>query len=120
MVELIEYILVFGLTVSLSAFSFLILGGSMPVLDQSQAKAQMDEITNAARLAALQGNSTLVLALSDASASCQQGVVSYTGGGSTLSTAVGFPCSFQFQGVSGLCTLDFSRSEGVVNLRVAS
>lgn len=120
MVELIEYLLVFGVTVSLSAFSLLIIGGSLPIVNQSQARAQLEEITGAAGLAALKGNATLVLPLSNASASCSQGTMSLSSGGSTYSSPVGYGCSFQFKGVSCLCTMVFSRSPAGVVLRVVS
>ncbi len=118
MVELIEYVLVFGLTVSLSAFSILILNGSIPSLDQNQSKAQMDEVAGAAGLAALDGNATIVLPLSDASLSCSQGVLSLSSGSSNLSSSVGYPCSFHLDGVSCLCTLFFTRSQDGLQLKV--
>ncbi|MGD0637585.1 MAG: hypothetical protein ABSA72_06060 [Nitrososphaerales archaeon] len=120
MVELIEYVLVFGLTVSLSAFSVLIFHGSIPPLDQNQAKAQMDEIAGAAGLAALNGNATLVMPLSNVSLSCSQGVLSITAGGSSLSSPVGYPCNFRLDGVSCLCTLVFTRSQDGLMLRVGA
>ena len=119
MVELIEYVLVFGLTVSLSAFSILILDGSIPSLDQNQARAQMDEIAGAAGLAALNGNATVVLPLSGATVACSQGVLSLSGGGSSLSSPVGYPCNFRLEGVSCLCTLVFTRSQDGLMLRVS-
>ncbi|MDA4114325.1 MAG: hypothetical protein OK474_09785 [Thaumarchaeota archaeon] len=119
MVEVIEYLLVFGITVSLSAFSVLILGGSLPILGQSQAKAQMDEITAAADLAALKGNTTLILPLSDASLSCSQGVMTFSSGGQSLSSSIASPCSFQFKSVTCLCKLVFfAQDQGEVGLRV--
>jgi len=121
MVEVIEYILVFGITISLSAFSILILGGSLPILDQSQAKAQMDEITAAADLAALKGNTTLILPLSDASIACAQGVMTFSSGGQSFSSPIASHCSFQFRSVSCLCKLDFfTPHQGDVELRVDS
>jgi hypothetical protein len=118
MVELIEYVLVFGLTVSVSAFSVLILSGSIPSLDQNQAKAQMDEVAGAAGLAALNGNATIILPLSDATIACSQGVLSLTAGGSSFSSSVGYPCNFRLDGVSCLCTLLFTRSQDGLQLRV--
>jgi len=118
MVELIEYVLVFGLTVSLSAFSILILSGSIPSLDQNQAKAQMDEMAGAAGLAALNGNATVVVPLSDATIACSQGTLSLSAGGSNLSSPIGYPCSFRLDGVSCLCTLVFTRSQDGLLLKV--
>ena len=121
MVEVIEYLLVFGITVSLSAFSILILGGSLPTLDQSQAKAQMEEITGAAELAALKGNTTLILPLSDASIACSEGVMTFSSGGQSFSSPIGSPCSFQFRSVSCLCKLVFfTQYQDDVELRVDS
>jgi hypothetical protein len=121
LVEVIEYLLVFGITVSLSAFSILILGGSLPILDQSQTKAQMEEITGAADLAALKGNTTLILPLSDASIACSQGVMTFSSGGQSLSSTIGSPCSFQLSNVSCLCKLVFFVQDGGdVGLRVES
>ena len=118
--ELIEYALVVGLTISLSALGFAILGGSLPVLGQSQARAQMEEVDGAAGLAALKGNATLVLPLSQASLECSQGVLTLESGSSDLTTPVEYPCSFSYTGVSCLCTLVFTESEGVVQLRLKS
>jgi|HubBroStandDraft_2_1064218.scaffolds.fasta_scaffold577496_2 hypothetical protein len=121
MVEVIEYLIVFGITVSLSAFSILILGGSLPILDQSQAKAQMDEITGAADLAALKGNTTLILTLSDASLSCSQGVMTFSTGGENLSSSIPSQCNFQFESVTCLCKLVFfTHHQGEVGLRVVT
>jgi hypothetical protein len=120
MVEVIEYLLVLGITVSLSAFSILILSGSLPILNKSQAKADMDEITGAASLAALKGNTTLILPLSNASISCSQSMVTFSSGGSTYSSSISFPCNFQIDGVSCLCKLLFVRSNDGVELRVIS
>lgn len=120
LVELIEYVLVFAVTVSLSAFSILILGGSLPIMNQTQAKAQMDEVAGAASLAALDGNSTVILPLSGASISCSQGVLRFSSGGSNLSASVGYPCSFKLDGISCLCTLAFSRAPDGLELKVES
>ncbi len=120
MVELVEYMLVLGLTVTLSALGFVILGGALPVLNQSQAKAQLEEIEGAAGLAALKGNTTLVLPLSDASLECSQGLLSISSGGSSYSSPVDYPCSFSYEGVSCLCSLIFSESQGEVQLRVVN
>jgi hypothetical protein len=119
MVELIEYFLVFGLTVSLSAFSVLVFDGAIPVLDQNQAKAQMDEIAGAANLAALKGNASVVLPLSDASLACSQGVIHFSSGTASYSSQTGYPCDFQLTGVSCLCTLVFTQSQDGVELKVA-
>ena len=118
MVEIIEYLLVFAITLSLSAFSVLILGCSLPVLSQSQASAQMEQISGAASLAELRGNSTVVVTLSHATLSCSQGVISLSSGSSTLTSQTGDPCDFSFDGVSCLCTLVFSQTEGGLTLRV--
>jgi hypothetical protein len=120
MVEVIEYLLVFGITVSLSVFSILIVGGSMPVLDQSQAKAQMDEIAGAADLAALNGNATVTLPLTGASIACSQGVMTFSSDGQSLSSPVGSPCGFRLTSVSCLCQLFFTQDQGGLELRVQS
>jgi hypothetical protein len=118
MVETIEYILVFAVTVSLSAFSILILGGSAPILGKSQAMAEVEEISGAASLAALRGNATVVLTLSDASLACSQGVLAVSSGGSSYSSSIGDPCSFQFSGVTCLCSLSFTQTGDGLSLRV--
>jgi hypothetical protein len=118
MVEIIEYALVFAVTVSLSVFSVLILGGAAPVLDHSQSTAEADEISGAASLAALRGNATIVVPLSDASLACSQGVLAVSSGGSSYTTALGYPCNFRFSGVTCLCTLNFVQSDEGLGLRV--
>jgi len=120
MVEVIEYLLVFGITVSLSAFSILIVGGSLPILDQSQAKAQMDQIAGAADLAALKGNATVILPLSDASIACSRGVMTFSSSGQSLSSPVGSPCGFRLTSVSCLCKLVFTQDRGELELMVES
>jgi hypothetical protein len=71
----------------------------------------MEEIEGAANLAAVNGNSTLVIPLSGASLSCSQGAISFSAGASQFSSPVDYPCSFRFEGISCLCTLVFTRSE---------
>ncbi|MGA2666158.1 MAG: hypothetical protein ABSF83_14555, partial [Nitrososphaerales archaeon] len=93
-------------------------GGSLPVLSQSQASAQMEEISGAASLAALRGNATVVVTLSDASLSCSEGVIAFSSGSSTLTSQTGDPCDFRFTGVSCLCTLVFSQTEDGLSLKV--
>ena len=118
MVEILEYVLVFAVTASISGFSVVILSGSLPILGQSQVHAQLDEISGAAGLAELKGNSSVVLPLSNASISCSGGVVSLSSGGSDYSTNVGYPCHFGFTGLTCLCTLTFTRGEGELQLKV--
>jgi hypothetical protein len=120
LVELVEYIVVFGVTVSLSAFSILIVGGSIPVISQSQGRAQFEEILGAASLGALRGNSTLVMTLSGASLSCSQGELHVSTSGSSYSSQVNFPCGFNYSAVSCLCTLVFTRVQGTLQLQVQS
>ncbi len=120
MVEIIEYTLVFAVTLSLSAFSILILGGSVPILSQSQAMAELQEISGAASLAAMRGNATVVLPLSDASLACSQGVFDISSGGSSYSSSIGNPCSFRFSGVTCLCTLNFMQTRDGLDLQVTS
>ena len=118
MVELIEYVLVFGVTASLTAFSLMVVSGALPILGQSQSKAQLEEIEGAAGLAALKGNATIVLPLSDVSLSCSDGQMSLSSGSSLYSSPVTFPCSFSYSKVSCLCTLSFSLVGSSVQLKV--
>lgn len=120
MVELVEYMLVFGLTVTISVLGFVILGGALPVLSQTQTKAQLEEIQGAADLAAIRGNATLIMPLSNVSLDCSQGDLTLSSGGSSYSAPYSYPCSFSLGGVSCLCTLVFTRSQGVVQLMVKS
>ena len=120
MVELVEYILVFGVTVSLSVFSVVILTGSSPLIGQSQTKAELDEIAGAASLAALRGNTTLVIPLAGTSVECSQGIVSISSGSSSFSSPIGYPCDFRLDGMNCLCTLSFTRSGNGVDVKVVS
>ncbi len=118
MVEILEYVLVFGITALLSGFSVLVVQGSLPVLHQTQNGAEFDELTGAATSAYVEGNSTVVVPLSDASVGCSQGIMTFSSGGLNYTSHVGFACSFAYSGVSCLCKLVFSRNSDVLGLQV--
>jgi hypothetical protein len=114
LVEIVEYLLVFGVTAAVAGFSVFVFGGSLPTLHQTQAQADLDQIAGAAGLAAENGSATLVLPLSDASLSCSSSAIAFSTGGNSYTAAIGASCSFSASGLDGLCTLVFSRSpEGV-------
>ena len=118
MVEILEYVIVFAVTALLSGFSVLVVQGSLPVLRQTQNGAEFDELTGAATSADLEGTSTVVMPLSDASIGCSQGIMTFSSGALNYTSQVGFACSFAYSGVTCLCKLVFSRNSDVLGLQV--
>jgi hypothetical protein len=118
LVEIIEYLLVFGVTAVLAGFSVLVFGGSLPTLHQTQDQAELDQIAGAAGLAAENGTATLALPLSNATISCSDGIVELSTGGGSFSAGIGASCGFSVSGLNGLCTLLFTRSSSGVALEV--
>ena len=116
--EILEYTLVFAVTVMLAGFSVLVLQGSLPALHQTQAGAEFQEVTGAVGSAAVDGSSTISIPLSNASISCSQGVISFHEGGESYSSTLGYPCEFAYGGVSCLCKLVFTEESQVLELRV--
>ena len=77
MVEIIEYVLVFGITAGLAAASVMVVSGAMPGLGDVAAASASDQMAGAARIAAVEGrNVTLVLPLQSTSLSCDGGSLS--------------------------------------------
>jgi hypothetical protein len=119
-VELLEYTLVFAVSVMLAGFSVLVLQNSLPSLHQTQSGAEFQEISGAAGSAAVDGTSTITIPLSNASISCSQGVMSFHDGGLSYSSTLGYPCNFDYGGVSCLCKLVFTQDSQVLELQVES
>lgn len=120
MVETLEYLLVFGVTIALAGFSVAFFSSSLPVLHQSQASAEFDELTGAASSAALEGTAEVTLPLSDGSLACSGGVMSFSTGGLSYSSSIGYPCSFSYPDLSCVCSLVFSLNSTGVALEVNS
>jgi hypothetical protein len=119
MVEIMEYILVFAVTATLAGFSLLVLQGSLPVLDKTQGQSEFNQLSGAAGVAAIEGSSELVLPLSNASVGCSSGTISFSSGGLSYSSYIGYPCDFGYAGLSGVCKFVFSRATDEVSLQVA-
>lgn len=118
MVEVIEYLLVFGVTALLAGFSVAVFGGYLPTLRQTQGQSELDQIVGAAGLAATNGTAVLVLPLNDAALSCSNGTISLSTGGANYSSGIGASCGFSVSGLNGLCTLVFTRDPGGLVLEV--
>jgi hypothetical protein len=118
LVEVIEYLLVFGITVALAGFSVAVFGGSLPTLGHAQGQTEVDQIAGAAQLAAENGTAAVVLPLSNATVSCSDGTMKLTTSGNSYSAAVGAGCSFSFTRLNGLCSLVFTRSAAGIALEV--
>lgn len=118
MVELVEYLLVFGVTAAIAGFSVAVFGGFVPTLHQTQSQAELDQMADAAGLAAENGTASLILPLDNASISCAGAVLSFSAGGQTYSSSIGSSCSFSYDGLSGVCTLIFTRSDSQIGLEV--
>lgn len=119
MVELIEYVIVFAVSAGVAGASVMLVNGAIPGLNQTASASKSDQIAGAARIAVVQGgNVTLVLPLQGTSIACQSGSLSVSIGGSTRAYSVGFPCSFDFQGLDGACDLVFSAPADSLQLGV--
>ena len=121
MVEIVEYLLVFGVTASLAGFSLLVFGGFLPTIQHTQGQTQVDQMAGAAALAAENGNASLVLPLVNASLTCSQGVFQLSEGGQQYgSSNVGISCDFTVTGLNGICRLTFTRVDTGVTLEVTT
>jgi hypothetical protein len=121
LVELMEYLLVFGVTVSLAGFSVMVFGGFLPTVNHTVAQTEVDQIAGAASLAAENGSASLVLTFTNASISCSQGVVELSTGGQAYSSDVtAGSCGFGATDLTGVCKLVFTSSDGLIGLEVDS
>ncbi len=119
MVELIEYVIVFGISAGLAGASVMLVDGAMPGLNDVAAVSTSDQIAGAARIAVVEGrNVTLLLPLQGSSVDCAAGSLSISVGGDSRAYEIGFPCSFDFQGLNGACTLVFSAPADSLQLGV--
>jgi len=120
MVELIEYVIVFGISAGVAGASVMLVNGAMPGLNEVAAVSKSDQVAGAARIAVVEGrNVTLLLPLRDSSISCASGSLSVSMDGVSRAYEVGFPCSFYFQGLNGACSLVFSALAGSLQLGVS-
>lgn len=109
MVELVEYVIVFAISAGVAGACVMLVNGAMPGLNQVATVSKSDQIAGAARIAIVEGgNVTLLLPLQDSSISCGAGSLSVSMGGTSRAYGLGFPCSFDFQGLDGACSLVFS------------
>jgi len=119
MVELIEYVIVFGISASVAGASVMLVNGAMPGLAQVAAVSKSDQVACAARIAVVEDrNVTLLLPLQGSSVACAAGTLSVSTGGGPRAYELGFPCSFDFQGLNGTCTLVFSAPADSLQLGV--
>ncbi len=119
MVELIEYIIVFGISAGVAGASVVVVNWAMPGLGAAAAMSKSDQVAGAARIAVVEDKSvTLVLPLQGSSISCAAGSLSVSLDGRSQAYEVGFPCSFDFQGLNGACTLVFSPAADSLRLGV--
>ena len=119
MVELIEYVIVFGISAGVAGASVMLVNGAIPGLDQVASTSLSDQVAGAARVAAAEDrNVTLLLPLHDSSVSCASGSLSVSVGGETRAYEMALPCSFDFQGLNGPCTLVFSAPSDALRLAV--
>jgi hypothetical protein len=109
MVELIEYVIVFGVSVGIAGACVMLVNGALPGLSEAAAVSTSDQVAGAARIAVMEDrNITLLLPLHNSSVSCSAGSLSVSISGDPRAFAVGFPCSFDYRGLNGACTLVFS------------
>ena len=120
MVELIEYVIAFGISAGVAGASLMLVNGAMPGLNQMAAASKSDQIAEAARIAVVEGrNATLLLPLNDASIACADGALSVSESRVSHTYSVGYPCSFAFKGLNGPCTLVFSAPSDSLRLKVS-
>jgi hypothetical protein len=119
MVELIEYIIVFAVSAGVAGASVMLVNGALPGLDQLASASLSDQVAGAARVAVAEDrNVTLLLPLHDSSVSCSSGTLFVSIGGATRAYETLLPCSFDFQGLNGQCTLLFSPASDALRLAV--
>jgi len=119
MVELIEYVIVFGISAGVAGASVMLVHGALPGLDLAGATSKSDQIGGAARLAVVEGRDvTLLLPLKSASVSCSGGALTVSLSSHPRVYPIDFPCTFSFQGLDGLCTLLFSATGNALGLKV--
>jgi hypothetical protein len=119
MVELLEYVIAFGISAGVAGASVMLVSGALPGLNQVAAQSGADQIASAARIAVIEDkNVSLLLPLHDTSVACTGGSLSVATSNSTHSYGVGFPCSFDFLHLTGSCTLLFSVQANSLQLEV--
>ena len=118
MVEIMEYLLVFAVTLAIAGFSVVVFTGSLPVLHETQGQEEANQMAAAVGLAARNGTSSLVVPLSQASVACSGDTLALSSGGETYTSPVSAPCAFSEDGLDGMCTLDFSLGNGTVSMEV--
>jgi hypothetical protein len=119
LVELIEYVIAFGISAGVAGASVMLVNGALPGLAQVASQSGADQIASAARIAAIEGrNVTILLPLHGSSISCSGGSLSVTMNGAARVYQVGFPCSFDYEHLSGSCSLGFSAPGGSLRLEV--
>ena len=119
MVELIEYVIAFGISAGVAGASVMLVNGALPGLNQVAAQSVADQVASAARIAVIEDrNVTLLLPLHDSSISCSGGSLSVTMSNAARVYQVGFPCSFDSGHLSGSCSLGFSAPAGSLRMEV--
>ena len=117
MVELLEYVIAFGISAGVAGASVMLVNSAMPGLNQVASASKSDQVAGAARIAVLEDRSvTLLLPLRDSSMACADGSLSLSIEGSQRAYDVGLPCSFDFHGLTGECTLIFTASADSLQL----
>ncbi len=117
MVELLEYVIVFGISAGVAGASVMLVNSAMPGLNEVAAASKSDQIADAARLAVVEGrNVTLLLPLRTSSIACAAGDLAVSVDGADRAYPLGFPCSFSFKGLNGACSLLFSAPSDSLSL----
>ena len=120
MAVLFEYAVVFAISMGVAGASVMLVGGATPGLTRVAESSRTDQIAGAARLAVAEGRSvSVLLPLSSTLVSCHDGSLTVSMGGDPWTYALGYPCSFDSGELDGTCTLSFSATGDVLELRVA-
>jgi len=119
MVELIEYIIVFGVSAGLAGASVMLVGQAMPGLNEIASTSKSDQLAAAARISIAEGrNVTLLLPVQDSSIACAQGTMTVSMAESTATYALAYPCSFEYFDLTGACNFQFASPADSLELGV--
>lgn len=109
MAELIEYVVVFGISAGLAGASVALVSGALPGLAEVAAASKSDQLAGAARVSLVEGKSvTVVLPVRGAAVSCVSGELSVYVGAYSRSYELGAPCAFSMEGLTGVCAFSFA------------
>jgi len=116
----LEYLLVFSVTVLLAGLGLVVFGGLMPGVASTQGQMEVEQLAGSAAVAAADGTSSVTLPMADASLNCSHGVLALSQAGRVYSSSgIGAGCAFHLSGLDGLCRFVFTRGQDGVGLEAS-